>query len=86
MRSPLNLSEKLFVLAQRLKKKDVPSKLFKASTENMQFLNRNRIFTMYKRTKLNNSSYSYWIEEDVKKIKGRFLRQELLAINNQFEK
>ena len=86
MRSPLNLSEKVFVLAERLKKKDVPSKLFKASTENMQFLNRNRIFTMYKRTKLNNGSYSYWIEEDVKKIKGRFLRQELLAINNQFEK
>ena len=86
LRSQLNFSEKLFVLAERLKKKDVPSKLFKASTENMQFLNRNRIFTMYKRTKLNNGSYSYWIEEDVKKVKGRFLRQELLAINNQFEK
>ena len=86
LRSPLNLSEKVFVLAGRLKKKDTPSRLFKASTENMPFFNRNRIFTIYKRAKLNNGSYLYWVEEDGKKIKGRFLRQELFAINNQFEK
>ena len=86
MRSPLNLSEKVFVLAERLKKKDAPSKLFKALTENMPFLNRSRIFTIYKRAKLNNGSYLYWVEEDGKKIKGRFLRQELFAINNQFKK
>ena len=47
LRSPLNLSEKVFVLAERLKKKDVPSKLFKALAKNMPFLNRNRIFTIY---------------------------------------
>ena len=86
MRSPLNLSEKVFVLAERLKKKDAPSKLFKASTENMPYFNRNRIFTIYKRAKLNNGSYLYWVEEDGIIIKDRFLRQELFAINNQFEK
>ena len=68
----MNLSEKVFVLAKRLKKKDAPSKLFKASTENMPFFNRNRIFTVYKRAKLNNDSYLYWVEEDGKKINGRF--------------
>ena len=47
---------------------------------------RPKTFTIYKRAKLNNSSYLYWVEEDGKKIKGRFLRQELFAINNQFEK
>ena len=72
LRSPLNLSEKVFVLAERLKKKDRPSKLFKASTENMPFFNRNRIFSVYKRAKLNNDSYLYWVEEDGKKINGRF--------------
>ena len=86
LRSPLNLSEKVFVLAERLKKKDAPSKLFKASTENMPFFNRNQFFTIYKRAKLNNGSYLYQVEEDGKKMKGRFLRQELFAINNQFEK
>ena len=58
--------------------------LHKASTDNIPFLNRNRIFTIYKRAKLNDGIYLYWIEENGKKIEGRFLRQELFALNNQF--
>ena len=41
---------------------------------------------IYKRAKLNNGTYLYWVDEDGKKIDGRFLRQELFAINKQFEK
>ena len=37
LRTPLNLDEKVLVLAERLKKKDVPRNLYKASTENMLF-------------------------------------------------
>ena len=44
LRSPLNLDEKVLVLAERLKKKDAPGNLYKASTENMLFFNRKRIF------------------------------------------
>ena len=51
----------------------------------MQFFNRNRIFIIYTRAKLNNGTYLYWVEEDGKKINGRFLRQ-LFAINKHFEK
>ena len=82
-RSPLNLDEKVVVLVERLKKKDTPGNLYKASTDNMSFFNRNRFFTIYKRAKLNNDTYLYWVE-DSKKINGRFLRQELFALNNQF--
>ena len=84
LRSPLNLDKKVLVLAERLKKKDAPGNLYKASTENMLFFIRNRIFTIYKRAKLNNDTYLYWVEEDGKKINGRFLRHELFALNNQF--
>ena len=86
LRGPLNLNEKVLVLAERLKKKDAPGNLYKPSIENMPFFNRNRIFTIYKRAKLNNGTYLYWVKEDSKKINGRSLRQELFAINNQFEK
>ena len=86
MRSPLHLHEKVLVLAERLKKKDVPGNLYKALTENMLFFNRNRIFTIYKRAKLNIGTFLNWVEEDGKKINGRFLRQELFALNNQFLK
>ena len=70
LRSPLNLDEKVLVLAERLKKKDAPGNLYKASTDNMPFFNRDRIFTI--RTKLNNDTYLFWVEEDGKKINGRF--------------
>ena len=84
LRSPLNLYEKVLVLAERLKKKDAPGSLYKASTENIPFFNRDRIFTIYKRAKLENGVYLYWLEENGRKINGRFLRQELFALNNQF--
>ena len=33
---------------------------------------------------VDNGTYLYWLEEDDQKVKERFLRQELLALNNQF--
>ena len=86
LRSQLNLNEKVLVLAERLRKKDAPGNLYKASTENMPFFNRNQIFTIYKTAKLNNGTYLYWVEEEGKKINGRFLSQELFAIIKQSEK
>ena len=50
----------------------------------MPFFNRNRIFTIYKRAKLENGIFLYWLEKDGRKVKGRFLRQELFVLNNQF--
>ena len=74
LRSPLNLDERLLVLAERLRKKDAPGNLYKASTDNIPFFNQNRIFAIYKREKLSNGIYLYWVEENGKKIDGRFLR------------
>ena len=80
----MQLGEKVLVLAERLKKKDAPGNLYKASTDNMPFFNRDRICTIYKIAKLNNCTYLYWVDKDGNKINGRFLRQELFALNNQF--
>ena len=86
LRNPLYLDEKVLVLAERLKKKDAPSKFFKSLTDNIPFYNREKILTIYKRAKLNNNNYLYWLEdENNNKIEGRFLRQELFALKNQFE-
>ena len=86
LRSPLYLDEKVLVLAERLKKKDALSKFFKASTDNIPFFNREKIFRIYKRAKLDNGTYLYWLEdENNKKVEGRFLREELFALRNQFE-
>ena len=37
LRSPLNLDQKVLILAERLKKKDAPGNLYRAFTENMPF-------------------------------------------------
>ena len=84
LRSPLNLDKKVLVLAERLRKKDAPGNLYKASTDNIPFFSRNRIFTIYERAKLNNGIYLYWVEEDGEKIDGRCFREELFTLNNQF--
>ena len=86
LRNPLYLDEKVLVLAERLKKKDAPSKFFKASTDNIPFFNREKVFRIYKRAKLDNGSYLYWlVDENNKKVEGRFLREGLFALRNQFE-
>ena len=44
MRGPLYLGEPVFVLADRLKKKDVPGKLCKISIENKPCFNKNKFY------------------------------------------
>ena len=48
LRSPLNLDEKVLVLSERLKKKDAPGNLYKASTDSIPFFNKNQIFAILK--------------------------------------
>ena len=85
LREPLILSEKVLVLAERLKKKDAPGVLFKSTTENIPFFNRNEIFIVQKYIPIG-TSYNYWISKSGENeiIDKRFLRQELYALKNQF--
>ena len=83
LRSPLNLDERILVLAERLKKRRQPKSL-QSFYRQYAVSNRNRIFSIYKRTKSNNGTYLYWVEKNDKKNYGRFLRQELFALNKQF--
>ena len=51
--------------------------------ENKSFFNRDRIFKISERSKLNNNTYLYWLKENGRK-KKRFLRQVLFALRDQF--
>ena len=67
LRSPFNLDEKVLILSERLRKKDTPGNLYKASTDNIPFFNRNGIFTIYKRAKLNKAHFYIGLKKTVKK-------------------
>ena len=86
LRSSLTVGEKVLVLAERLKKKDVPGNLYKRTTENISFFNREEIFIVRKLLSKENS-YNYWVSKtaDGEIINKRFLRQELFALKNQFD-
>ena len=82
LREPLNINEKVLVLAERIKKKDAPKFLFKSTTENIPFFNRKKIFTI-ERYVLIEGTYYYWLKnEKNEKISKRFIREELFALNN----
>ena len=57
LRDPLEIGEKVLVMAKRLRKKDARRRLYKSTAENKTFFNRDRIFKISKRSKLNNNTY-----------------------------
>ena len=84
LREPLEIDEKVLVLAERIKKKDALGVLFKSTTENIPFFNKKEIFKITKRN-LINSIYNYWIKkENNQNINNRFIREELFALENNF--
>ena len=77
---------KVLLLAERIRKKDAPGNLYKSTTENISFFNRDEIFTV-KKVLLIEDSYNYWISKtaDGEIINKKFLRQELFALKYQFD-
>lgn len=61
LRSPLEIWEKVFVLAESLKKKDARGKFYRSTTENKNFFNRDRIFKITNRSRLDNQNYIDYI-------------------------
>ena len=49
LRQPLMIGEKVLILSKRIKKKDVPGKLYKSTTQNKSFFNEDKIFIVKKR-------------------------------------
>ena len=86
LREPLVIGENVLILASRVKKKDAPGVLYKSTTENKPFFNKKQIYTVKKIVKINDI-FNYWISKEGKDqiIPNRFFREELFALNNQFQ-
>ena len=85
LREPLEINEKVLILAERIKKKDAPSFLFKSTTQNVPFFNKKQIFKIRKYN-LVGDVYYYWIKnENDQNIDNQFIREELFALENNFK-
>ena len=49
LREPLEIGEKVLVLSERFKKKDTPGFLYKSTTQNRLFFNKDKVFVIKKR-------------------------------------
>ena len=86
LRQPLMIGEKVLVLSERFKEKEAPGKLYKSTTQNKSFFNKDKIFIVKKRVKTISNDWYYWVaEEKSDKInKFRFVRPELYALDGQW--
>ena len=75
LREPLEIGEKVLVLADRLKKKDAPGRLYKSTTQNKSYFSK-KIFIIKKRVKTTSDEWYYWVLEENSDVvnKYRFLR------------
>ena len=65
-------------------KKDVPGRLHKKAQQKIKVFLKDRTFIIRERSKLNDDTHLHWLKENDRKIKNRFLRQELFVLKNQF--
>ena len=61
LRKNLNIGEKVYVLAERIKKKSAPGKFYKQSVQNISYLNKDIVFIIRKKQTIDGRKY-YWIK------------------------
>ena len=83
LREKLNVGERVYVLAERIKKKSAPGKFYKETVQNISYFNKDTIYTVRKRKTVDNIDY-YWIKSPLTDLKKRFLRSELFPLKENF--
>ena len=82
-RKNLNIGEKVYVLAERIKKKSAPGKFYKQSVQNISCFNKDTVFTIRKKQNINNIMH-YWVKSPLTELSKCFQRSELFALKSNF--
>ena len=85
LREDLSIGEKVYVLAERIKKKSAPGKFYKQSVQNISYFNKEKIFTIRAIQTIDTIPYSWPKNSETnRKVAKRFSRTELFALRNNF--
>lgn len=81
LRDDLFISERVYVLAERIKKKSAPGIFYKQSDQNISYFNKDMIFLVRKKQVIDDTTY-YWLKnmKTNKNVAKRFSRSELFAL------
>ena len=84
-RENLNAGERVLVLAERIKKKSAPRKFYKQSVQNTEYFNKEQVFGMRNKQKLDKITY-YWLKnvKNNKFLTKRFQRNKLFTLKKNF--
>ena len=87
LREELSIGEKVFVLGERIKKKNAPGKFYKQSVQNISYFNKEKTFIIRAIKTIDKIKY-YWLKnaETNRKLPKTFMRTELFALRNNFLK
>ena len=85
LRTDLSIGERVYVLAERIKKKSVLGKFYKQPVQNIGFFNKEKIFVIRAKQTINKITY-HWLKnsEINRNVPKRFSRSELFALRNSF--
>ena len=83
LREDLNIVEKVYVLAERIRKKSAPGKFYKQSVQNISYFSKEAIYTIRKKQMIDGIRY-YWVKRPIADLPKRFLRTEIFALRSNF--
>ena len=68
LRENLKVGEKVYILAERIKKKSAPGKFYKQSVQNISYFNKETIYIIRKKQKIDEVTY-YWAKSPLNDLK-----------------
>ena len=82
----LKIGEKVYVLAERIKKKSAPGKFYKQSVQNISYFSKDAILSIRKKQIIDDITY-YWLKNTTnnKNLANRFSRSEIFTIHSNFQ-
>ena len=85
LRTGLSIGERVYVLAERIKKKSASGKFYKQSVQNISYFNKEKILVNRGKQTIDKITY-YWLKnsETNRKVLKRFSRTECFALRNNF--
>ena len=84
LRENLDIGKKVYILAERIKKKSAPGNFYKQSVQNISYFNKEKIYKIRKKKLIDGIRY-YWVKSSLTDSPKRFQRSELFAIRANFQ-
>ena len=82
LREDLRIGERVYILAERIKKKSAPGKFYKQSVQNISYFNKDTVFTVRKKLFIDGITF-FWLKntKNNKNVTKKLMRSELSALS-----